>query len=60
MKYGRRREKRSNMTNEELVKSYKALYKKKFGKDLSDEEAFDQAMKLITLVKTVYKPLPDE
>ena len=48
------------MTNEELVKSYKALYKKKFGKDLSDEEAFDQAMKLITLVKTVYKPLPDE
>jgi hypothetical protein len=38
------------MTNEELVKRYKAVYKEKTGLELSDEEAFDQAMKLVTLV----------
>ena len=45
------------MTNEELVKRYKAIYKKKTGMDLSDEEAFSQAMSLITLVNAVYKPI---
>jgi hypothetical protein len=46
------------MTNEELTKKYKELYKKKTGKDLSDAEAFEQAMKLVTLVNAVYQPIP--
>jgi len=41
------------MTNEELIKRYKAVHKEKTGLELSDEEAFDQAMKLITLVKAI-------
>ncbi len=45
------------MTTEELVKKYKAIYKKKTGQDLSDEEAFNQAMSLITLVNAVYRPI---
>jgi hypothetical protein len=48
------------MTTEKLVQSYKELYRKKFDKDLSDEEALDQAMKLITLVKAIYKPITKE
>ena len=45
------------MTNEDLVKKYKAIYKKKTGEDLSDEEAFSQAISLVTLVNAVYKPI---
>jgi hypothetical protein len=46
------------MTNEELVEKYKAIYKQKTGKNLSDDEAWEQAMMLIELVRTVYDPLP--
>jgi len=45
------------MTNEELVEKYKSLYKERTGQDLSNEEAFSQAMNLVTLVKQVYKPI---
>ncbi len=41
------------MTNDELVKKYKAVYKQKTGQELRDEEAFEQAMKLVTLVKAI-------
>lgn len=41
------------MTNEELVRRYRELYKKKTGEELSEEEAFDQAMKLVTLVEVL-------
>ena len=41
------------MTNEELVRRYRELYKKKTGEDLPEEEAFDQAMKLVTLVEVL-------
>ncbi len=46
------------MTTEELVRRYKEVYKSKTGKDVSDEDALDQAMKLVTLVEAVYKSLP--
>ncbi len=46
------------MTKEELVEKYKAIYKRKTGKDLSDQDALEQATKLITLVKAVYRPIP--
>jgi hypothetical protein len=41
------------MTNDELVKRYKAVYKQKTGQELTDEEAFEQAIKLVTLVKAI-------
>ncbi len=46
------------MTNDELVKKYKEVYKKKTGSELSDTEAFKQAMALVTLVGAIYDPLP--
>ena len=45
------------MTNEDLIKKYKSLYREKTGQDLSDEEAFSQAMNLVTLVKVIYRPI---
>ena len=47
------------MNTDTLVRRYKEVYKRKTGKDLSDEEALDQAMKLVTLVEAVYiSPFP--
>lgn len=45
------------MITDKMLKEYKAIYRKKFGKDISDQEALEQATKLITLVKAVYKPI---
>lgn len=46
--------------SDKMLKEYKALYKKKFGEDLSDQDALEQATKLITLVDIVYRPIPKE
>ena len=48
------------MTSQEMLKKYKALYKKKTGKEITNQEALRQATKLITLVKAVYQPIPKE
>lgn len=48
------------MTNKELVEKYKEIYKRKTGLDLSDQEALGQAMNLVTLVNSVYKPIPKQ
>jgi hypothetical protein len=45
------------MISKEELEKFKAIYRKKFGKDISDEEALRQAVSLITLVKAVYKPI---
>ena len=44
------------MNRDELIRRYKEIYKKKTGKDLSDDEAADQAEKLITLVGAITEP----
>lgn len=45
------------MISKELLEKYKAIYRKKTGKDISDQDASEQAIKLLTLVKAVYKPM---
>lgn len=40
------------------IEKFKTLYRKKTGKDLSDEEAADFFEKLVVLVNAVYKPIP--
>lgn len=46
------------MISQKVLEEYKAFYRKKTGKDLSDQDALEQATKLITLVKAVYRPIP--
>ena len=48
-----------HLTDEQITE-FQLLYKEQFGKDISREEAYDQAMKLITLVKIVYKQMTED
>lgn len=45
------------LTNENLT-SFKAVYKKVYGEDLTDGQAYDMASRLLRLSKVLLKP-PD-
>jgi len=46
--------------SEKALKEYKAIYKKEYGVDLPDEEALEQATKLLNLMKIIYRPISKE
>jgi hypothetical protein len=48
------------MISEKALKEFKAIYKKKFSIELSDQEALESATKLLKLVEIVYKPMTKE
>lgn len=48
-----------HITNNQLSK-FKALYRAHFGESLSSQEALDKAMKLLVMMKIVYKPMTVE
>lgn len=48
------------MISEKMLEKYKEIYKRKFGKDISDQDALEQATKLVRLVEIVYQPMTEE
>lgn len=42
---------------DEQVMSFKALYKARFGDELSDEEAREEGTRLVWLMQRVYRPI---
>jgi hypothetical protein len=48
------------MISKEQLEEFKKIYKKEFGKDISDKEALESATKLMRLVEIVYKPMTQE
>ena len=40
--------------SDDAIQKYQQLYKARFGKDISKEEAYDQGSRLIRLIKAVY------
>ena len=46
--------------SKEAIDEFKAIYKKEFGKDLSDKEALEMATNLINLFKVIYRPIPKD
>ena len=48
------------MISKERLKEFKKIYKRRFGKILSDQVALESATKLLTLVKIIYKPITQE
>jgi hypothetical protein len=44
--------------SKEAIEEYKQIYKKNFGKDISDEEAREQGENLIELFRAIYRPMP--
>lgn len=47
------------MLSDAQVKTYQALYKNRFGKKISREEAHEQGAKLLRLVEVIYKPMTE-
>lgn len=45
------------MISKEALEEYKRIYRKEFGKEISDAEALEQATKLLRLMEIVYKPM---
>lgn len=42
------------------ILEFQEMYRNHFGKELSKEEAYDKAIKLIELVEIAYQPLTEE
>ena len=47
------------MLTENEVSKFQELYRKRFGKEISREEAYEQGAKLIRLVELIYKPMTE-
>jgi len=47
------------MLSDKQITKYQTLYKNRFGKDISRKEAFDMGVKLIRLVRLIYKPMTE-
>ena len=43
------------MVSKEQLEEFKRIYRAKFGKDISDQDAMDQATKLLSLYELVLK-----
>ncbi len=42
------------------ISGFQNLYKEEFREDISEEEAYAEAVKLIELVRAIYKPITKE
>lgn len=45
------------MLSSEQITKFQTLYKNRFGKEISREEAYEEGAKLIVLVELIYKPM---
>jgi hypothetical protein len=41
----------------EKLEEFKAIYKKEFGKDLTDAEALEKGTRVLRLMELIYKPM---
>lgn len=48
------------MISKEQLEEFKSIYRKEFGKDISDQDALESATKLLNLLRLVYKPMTKE
>jgi hypothetical protein len=48
------------MLSKKALDEFKAIWKKEFGEEPSDEVVLEQATKLLTLMNAVYKPIKKE
>jgi hypothetical protein len=44
----------------EAIQKFQALYKNRFGKEISEDEAYDKGAKLLQLMTLVYHPMTRE
>lgn len=46
--------------SKKAIKEFKEIYRKEFGKTISDEEAQEKGQKLLSLFKIIYRPIPED
>ena len=47
------------MLSDEQIVKYQTLYKNRYGKEISQEKAYEQGANLIRLVKLIYQPMTE-
>ena len=47
------------MISDKQIKKYQMLYKNRFGKEISREEAYVKGAKLIRLIELIFKPITE-
>ena len=47
------------MLSDEQITKFQTLYKNRFGREISREEAYEKGAKLIRLVELIYKPMTE-
>jgi hypothetical protein len=47
------------MLSDEQIIKFQTLYKSRFGKEISREEAYEGGAKLIRLIELIYKPMTE-
>ena len=47
------------MLSDEQIRKFQMLYKNRFGKEISREEAYEKGAKLVRLVELIYKPMTE-
>lgn len=45
------------MLSDEQITKYQAIYKRRFGVEISRKEAYEQGIKLIRLIEIIYQPI---
>lgn len=48
------------MFTDEQIEKFQMIYENRFGKEISREEAIDKGIKLVHLVKLIYKPMTEQ
>jgi len=48
------------MLSKKHIQSYRELYRKRFNKEISEEEAYEQGIALLRLVELTYTPMTEK
>jgi len=46
--------------SKKAIEEFNEIYKKEFGEEISDQEAYEEASNLIKLFKIIYRPIPKD
>ncbi len=45
------------MLSDEQIKKFQAIYRNRFGTEISKEKAYEKGVKLVRLMELIYKPM---
>ncbi len=48
------------MLSDRQITKFQTLYKNRFGKEISREEAYEKGAKLVRLMELIYKPMTED